>query len=151
MCLIVDADTIHKVIPKPKKDYVPVYDAIYSGTAILVYGGHLTTEYMRCEHFWRILIRLDQQGRARQINGSRVRSLTEKMMADSVGRSNDQHILALARVSGVRLLCSNDDALCEDFRNPSIIANPRGNVYKRPQHRALIRAHCGRLPPRSRH
>ena len=46
--------------------------------------------------------------------------------------SNDIHILALARVSGCRLLFSRDHALSEDFRNRGIIP-PRdghaGRIY----------------------
>lgn len=35
--------------------------------------------------------------------------------------SNDRHILALARVSGSRLLASRDEALQEDFRSHQIV------------------------------
>ena len=45
--------------------------------------------------------------------------------------SDDQHIVALARIGKARLLCSNDDALTTDFRNPVLISKPRGKVYKR--------------------
>ncbi|MDE0268677.1 MAG: hypothetical protein OXI96_06535 [Acidimicrobiaceae bacterium] len=44
-------------------------------------------------------------------------------------RSNDHHILALAQVSGARLLYTNDQHLTEDFRNAKLINKPRGRVY----------------------
>ena len=44
-------------------------------------------------------------------------------------RSDDEHVLALAVVSGARLLYTNDTALIADFKNREIIANPRGKVY----------------------
>ena len=43
--------------------------------------------------------------------------------------SNDVHVLALALVSGARLLYTNDAALIMDFKNSKVIANPRGKVY----------------------
>ena len=39
------------------------------------------------------------------------------------------HVLALAQVSGARLLYSNDQTLQRDFKNSKLIKNPRGNVY----------------------
>lgn len=67
-------------------------------------------------------------------------------------RSNDEHVLALALVSGARLLVAHDRRLRRDFRNPSIISGPRGNVYpideEKPNptkdvHRTLVTAHAG--------
>ena len=44
-------------------------------------------------------------------------------------QSDDPHILALAVVSGARLLYSNDRLLQHDFKNPALINQPRGKVY----------------------
>ena len=44
-------------------------------------------------------------------------------------RSNDTHVLALARVSGARLLFTNDDDLKRDFANPDIIPGTPGQIY----------------------
>ena len=44
-------------------------------------------------------------------------------------RSNDRHVLALARLSGARLLYSRDEALRDDFRNVKLLAGPRGKLY----------------------
>lgn len=43
--------------------------------------------------------------------------------------SDDEHIIALAQISGARLLYSNDGDLHKDFRNKNLIDNPRGKVY----------------------
>ena len=43
--------------------------------------------------------------------------------------SNDPDILALAQISGARLLFSNDEKLQKDFRNKRLIDNPRGTSY----------------------
>ena len=44
--------------------------------------------------------------------------------------SDDTHVLALALVSGARLLYPNDAALIKDFKNRRIVANPGGKVYQ---------------------
>lgn len=44
-------------------------------------------------------------------------------------RSNDYHVLALARVSGARLLFANDGKLIQDFLNNKILGRPPGKVY----------------------
>ena len=44
-------------------------------------------------------------------------------------RSNDPHIIALARLSGTRLLYSNDRALQKDFKDKNLIDRPRGTVF----------------------
>ena len=60
-------------------------------------------------------------------------------------RSNDQHVIALAQVSGARLLYSDDGDLHEDFKNNRLINRPRGVVYSTkngdnltPAHRNLL-------------
>ena len=42
--------------------------------------------------------------------------------------SDDPHVLALASVSGARLLYTNDADLQRDFTNARLIRNPRGKV-----------------------
>ena len=53
-------------------------------------------------------------------------------------KSDDEHILALARVSGARLLFSGDKDLHDDFKNPKIIGKPGGKVYQTQQHERLL-------------
>lgn len=56
---------------------------------------------------------------ARLIVGGRNPSLT----------SNDPHVIALADVSGARILYSNDENLRDDFRNSVLVSSPRGKLY----------------------
>ena len=43
--------------------------------------------------------------------------------------SNDYHIVALARISGARVLVSRDQALRRDFKKRSLISDPPGKVF----------------------
>ena len=44
-------------------------------------------------------------------------------------KSNDAHVIALARISRARLLYSYDAALNEDFQNNELINGPKGSLY----------------------
>ena len=51
--------------------------------------------------------------------------------------SNDAHVIALAQVSGARLLYSNDSDLQDDFKDKSLIDSPRGRIYTTERGRRL--------------
>lgn len=49
-------------------------------------------------------------------------------------RSNDEHIIGLARIADVKLLVSGDRRLIEDFKGQV----PRGKVYRTQSHKHLL-------------
>ena len=63
------------------------------------------------------------------------------LVGKEVCKSNDPHVLALALVSGARLLYTNDAALIDDFGNPEIVAKPRGKVYTTARNADVTNAH----------
>ncbi len=144
MCLVIDANVVHKVYPNPQLDFLPIYNRITSGKATITYGGHLTAEYSRMTEFRKLLRILDQSGHARQLPNADVEAATHAFEQSGLLRSDDPHVLAVALVGRVRLLCSEDEDLGDDFRDPRILPKPRGNVYKRAAHVHLIIKHCGR-------
>jgi hypothetical protein len=142
VCLIIDANVVSSVFPAPSPDFLPVHRALIAGKARLVYGGKLTQEYAAVKSFRRLLLLLDQRGSARQVSDVAVNAEANRLLALDLCRSDDQHIVALARVSGVRLLCSNDKDLSDDFKNVTLISHPTGSVYRRAAHAHLLRKHC---------
>jgi len=142
MCLIVDANSVSQVFLKRKAKFERLHRAIVVGKARLVYGGELTREYRKICAFWRLLVTLDRQGVARQVDGGRVDRETDRLRATNACRSDDPHIIALARVAQARLICSDDQKLREDVRDPELLANPRGNIYNESDHQRLLRKHC---------
>ena len=86
-----------------------------------------------------------RSGTMRIVNKDEVGARAKNIHAGGVCESNDAHVLALAQVSGARLLYSNDQTLQRDFKNSKLIKNPRGNVYTTlrnknvaPSHRRLL-------------
>ena len=62
-------------------------------------------------------------------NEHEVDTRTEHLKALGGYKSDDPHVLALAQVSDVRLLYTNDGDLQQDFGDKNLIDNPRGKVY----------------------
>jgi hypothetical protein len=144
MCLIIDANYAHRVHPKPDADGLPIQTAIVEGRARLVYGGKLAEEYIKMREFTHWVAGLLRAGRARKVSDNDVDQVTAQLTQNGGCCSDDPHIIALARVSGVRLLCSRDDDLVTDFTSADLL-NPKGRVYKRAEHAGLIKEHCQAL------
>lgn len=143
MCLIVDNNVIRDVIASQRSPaFAPIKQAIYAGQAVLVYGGKLKIEYVKNRNVAEELMALDRRGLARQISDGLVDKETTAVKALSICISDDPHVIALARVSGARLLCSLDQNLHSDFGNKKLIDNPRGSVYQNVSHAPLIAKHC---------
>jgi len=143
MLLIVDANCANETLcSNPSPDFKPVMSAIVHGKRKIVVGGSKQkAEYQRLIGVWRFLRSLDQAGRALMINDGKVDFEQAYLEKNIPMASDDPHVLALARVSGARLLCSYDQALHADFCNKAIIDRPRGKVYQNAGHARLLRQH----------
>ena len=64
-----------------------------------------------------------------------------KLRNSSACVSDDEHVIALAQVSGARLLFSNDAELHKDFKSKELIVQPRGKVYSTKEARDFTNAH----------
>ena len=146
MCLIVDINVAEAVfLRNDDPNFREVHKLLFTRTSQpvhLVYGGKLTEEYMKNRDVFRLLRVLDQAGRTRTVSNKLIEAECAVLSKLASCKSNDTHILALARVGKVRLLCSNDQALRDDFRNKTILDSPRGKVYSNPSHNRLLTQFC---------
>ncbi len=146
MCLIVDVNVVREVFSDTEEpDFADVRNALFlskSPVVKIVYGGLLREEYLRLEEVRRALVILDRAGRTHKISDADVEAETIAVETLSLCVSNDTHIIALARVAGVRLLCSRDKALHTDFNNKKLVDSPRGKVYQNASHKHLIKRFC---------
>jgi hypothetical protein len=139
MCLIVDANLAGIVFSSPPHpDFVPVLDWLEKNGCLIV-GGHLGTELAKLERAKRFILALLRAGRAKLIPAEQVAREEAAVLATGNCQSNDSHVIALARVSGARTLCTHDKALQKDFRNHQLVAKPRGSIYQRKSHEKLLR------------
>jgi predicted nucleic acid-binding protein len=139
VCLIVDANlagAIFKASPDP--ELAPVIDWLRKDGR-LVFGGLLRAELMRLVTLRGLLVELQRQGKALRIPDADVAREETAVLATGHCVSNDGHVVALARVSGARTLCTHDRDLQTDFRNPRLVSKPRGSIYQRRNHARLLR------------
>ena len=142
MCLIVDMCVAHRAIDPTDDDFEPVRAALTSGRQVLVLGGQLRREYMKYLPLLRFVAELDRRGGVRILLESAIDDETARVRKLGLCESNDEHLIALARVSGARLLCTTDGPATRDFKKKALIDSPRGKVYKRRSHRHLLGESC---------
>lgn len=142
MCLIIDNNVRGKVLIHDDPDYIPVKEALIDHKNVMVYGGKLRREYFQSKKIRKILVTFDQAGIAKAIKDSLVDDETQRVIRLNFCRSDDEHIVALARVSGARLLCSEDEDLHADFTNRVFINSPRGKIYQNPGHIGVLNKNC---------
>lgn len=146
MCLIIDANSAASLFNQNQHpDAVPVFRWLEQGPGRLVYGGKLTDELSNNTKVGRWLLSLLRAGRATQIPSALIDVQIKAVQATGQCKSNDQHILGLARASGARLLFSRDQDLHADFTNRHLINTPRGSVYQKAGHQHLFRKKLCRI------
>ena len=149
MCAIVDANVGHEVFDPNRQTEAGRFFynwLMRPNGGVLVAGGSLLRELNHNDAFRRFFGERLLANRARTIPNDHLIGAEEEVRSQGLHSSNDEHVLALARVSGARLLFTNDRALQQDFGDRRIIEGTRGRVYTtigrpdiRPAHRNLLR------------
>jgi hypothetical protein len=140
MLLIIDSNCFAAALSNiPDVEFVPLLNSVRTGKRGIAYGGTtLLQEYKRVATAWGLLLKLDQAGRAKLFPSGAVDQMALHISGLGILVSDDAHIVALALVSGARLLCSRDGRLHTDFTNPAVIRKPRGKVYQNSSHSHLL-------------
>ena len=148
MCIIIDANFASKIFSNPKhEDSIPVLTWLLK-EGVVVYGGKLGQELFQVGMARRSILELRRSGRAFQIDNEQVDNEEQVVVQMGVCKSDDPHIIALARVSGARTLCSADGDLHEDFKKKQLIDKPRGCIYQNCEHIALLKHTSGCRRPK---
>lgn len=150
MCVIVDANVAHLVFrTEPSPDYEPLIHWLFRQDGKLVLGGRNRQELEKVGMAFFAIRRLAVAGRTAVQPDDEVNEEERSVRKGGRCRSDDPHIIALARVSGARTLCSADQDLHTDFTDPELVDSPRGQVYQNATHRHLLR-HTSGCPGRGR-
>ncbi len=131
MCAIVDNNVRDQVFGANSQSPAGRFFLAWlsSGRGKLVVGGELLRELNEYSDFKRWLRIALGRNIAIAIEDTTVDAETAAIQQNGECVSDDEHVIALARVSGARLLFTNDGDLQDDFKNPGIINNPRGVIY----------------------
>ena len=151
MCAIVDANVASEVFgSRPRPAGEKFFAWLNKGSGRLVVGGKLLVELeASSQHFRKWASEVALAGRMRIVSKGKVDARAERIESEGAIRSDDPHVLALAQISGARLLYTNDGDLQKDFRDKKLINNAPGKIYStdeennpnkefRPAHRRLL-------------
>ncbi len=151
MCIIVDTNKLGDLLADPaSEDSGPIRDWLNRGKGSIVYStdGRFAKE-IRGRARAKLAV-YEQAGRATKIPGSRFADDERNLKTRANLRSDDPHVLALARAAGVRLLYTADRDLISDFTDRRVIDRPRGKVYSGARNAALLTSSaCARPRPGS--
>ena len=150
VCAIIDANVAGEVFGTQRSEAGTRFlKWLNTGKGVLVVGGRVFEELGQSERFrkWAMTARL--AGRLRSENGAAVAARANKIENKGACVSDDPHVLALAQISGARLLYSNDRDLQRDFKDKALIYNPPGKVYSTLRSQRLTRAHKQLLADRA--
>ena len=130
-CAILDANAVADVFgDTPSEAGAGLRHWISVGRGRLASGGHLHEELKSASSEFRRWAAVARGAGQLQLHeDDELQTQVDHFESHPERRSNDPHILALAVVSGARLLYSNDRPLQQDFTNPALINQPRGKVY----------------------
>ena len=139
MCIIIDTNKLALFLKEPPdKDMQPVHDWLNRRGGSLVYSN---SDKFSKEISGRARRRLDeylQSGKAKLIHRSKVEEKSEKLNRRLM-KSDDSHIVALALAADVRLLCTGDTDLMDDFTNYKIMGTGnKGKIYSSAKNKDLL-------------
>ena len=142
MCAIVDNNVRDQVFGNNRPDAGEFFfNWLEERSGRLVVGGELLRELSGYSNFTAWLPDAIRSGRVSVIPDEAVDAEAASLRAEGLCRSDDEHVLALARLSGARLLFTNDRALQEDFRNRAIVGGVRGRIYTTRERSDIRRTH----------
>lgn len=134
MCAIVDANAVGELWDEGSSAAGQGFRRWVEGpNGRLVVGGQLKRE-LGSSNAAKWLQELERADRLTRVDDSRVDHQAANLRsvpASDPGscKSDDHHVIALAQISGARLLFSNDKDLHKDFKNKQLIDQPSGTVY----------------------
>ena len=142
MCAIIDANIVAEAFGAKTTDAGKAFrQRVDEGWLQLVVGGKVLDELDANGAFrdWRATA--VRYGKVRVANEDAVRARTQELVDSGVCVSDDEHVVALAQVSGARLVYSNDRLLHRDFKSKTLIDEPRGKVYTTRSTKSFTKLH----------
>lgn len=140
MCLIIDANKTADFVNIPAhEDHRPIYRWISEQGGVVALGGRLLDEQRQIGRARRLFAEWLRAGRAFVYARAEVDREESEVVGSGLCKSNDPHVIALARVSGARVLFSADQDLGADFTNLELVPRPPGKIYKNASHAHLLR------------
>ena len=131
MCIILDASMFGRFNKRDKgkqdRDMEPVWNWLDEEHGKIVYSntGKFRKEWLKGGMKAKMMV-LNRTGKLKLVSAQDVQEKVDALEQTGILRSDDPHIIALARIAKVKVLVSNDKTLNADFRNRNLVG---GKVY----------------------
>lgn len=155
MCLVLDTNRFGDALANPVPEaYAPLLRWLTepNGDGSLVLGGtKYREEIARHGNARRFFVGQLRAGRAVLVEDGPVDQEEKRLRDGAACASDDEHVIALARISGARVVCTEDQALWTDIKNKALLDSPRGRIYRTADHAPLLHhdAGCQRSPKKT--
>ena len=134
MCMILDNDTWGDFLAQ-KPDMQPIHDWLKQKNGKLVYSNHQGFQELS-KKYQKSLSEYSRAGQAHLVPGEEVeKEIKEIEKEHNIKKSNDRHILGLAKAFNIKVLCTKDKRLHQKFK--AIIG---GRIYQNKNHQHLLTA-----------
>jgi len=143
MCIIIDTNCLNEVFDTSNKhhnEFKPVFNWVYLGKGKIVYGG---SKYLsEIGKYLTLFLNLNKAGKAIYVDNNKVD--VEEVVVSTIIQDpdfDDQHLVALLRVSGCKLICSRDKRAYPFFRHKRFFssANTKPKIYSSSKNKGLLK------------
>jgi predicted nucleic acid-binding protein len=137
MCIIVDANASHELVER-RPSAIPVLNWLLDPRrkSGLIVGGHLLSELSKTR-LRETLVELGRAGRLKKVSADSVAQEVARLTAQNRCKSNDVHVVALAKVTRCKVVYTHDRALHNDLRT-NFRGASRVSVYQDETHAHLL-------------
>lgn len=144
MCIIIDTNKLHDFLTETK-EAKPIRNWIITKGGKIVYSTYGTLgQELKSQKAEIRFQDMSRSGQATFIQNHKVEAEQDRLEKSGNCRSNDAHVLALAKASGARLLYTGDRDLIADFKDKKIINRPGGRIYSDARNKDLLTANVCR-------
>lgn len=135
MCIILDVNCFSKLMDPANHDMKPVRDWLEKKNGKIAYSDtHKFKQEWKNRVKTFVLNESIVAEKLKIVNRQRVEAEISKLKSIGTLKSDDEHIIALAIVTEVKVLVSEDKKLHEDFKK--LVG---GSVYQQASHKRLLR------------
>lgn len=133
MCIVID-NCQAMDIKNNHEDMEPVVRYLKKG-GIIVLSDKLYKEYP--SSFQSTIVELQRRNQVRRVSPPALDKAVKAIVT-----SNDHHVIALVREARVEVVCTADNRLTDDLKNPRIVSNPRCRVYRHKSAKRILSGCC---------
>lgn len=146
MCVLVDINCLPQFFDinhGDHADFAPLNKWVFGKDGFLVYGGKkYKSELKRCRRYLKIILELQRSGRVCELPENLVDCEERRITKiHSSASANDQHLVAIAIVAKLRVVCTLDGGAKQLLRMrvlyPKSVRRP--SIYCRKRHSNLLK------------